>query len=116
MAIVRRLTDGESFDWGEGENYRVIHPGIGSRNLTLNYIRFGPGAEFFQHVHENSEDVFVVLEGSGWLKLGTEMIPIKAGDVVWVPPGEQHGTVAGPEGMVCISCQAPPDLKLYGEA
>ena len=113
MAIIRRLEDGERFFFGQGDLRRVVHPDMGASRLTLNYARFGPGDEFPQHVHENAEDVFVVLEGSGWLKLGNELRPLTAGDVVWVPAGEQHGTVAGPDGMVVISCQAPPDPKLY---
>jgi quercetin dioxygenase-like cupin family protein len=32
---------------------------------------------------------------------------------VFIPAGEQHGTVAGPDGMVLVSCQGPPDPKLY---
>jgi quercetin dioxygenase-like cupin family protein len=57
--------------------------------------------------------VFFVLEGSGWLKEGDRLTPIAPGDVVFVPAGELHGTVAGPEGMTVVSCQGPPDPLLF---
>jgi len=114
MAIVKNVQrDGKPFPMGNTESRVLIHPQDGAKHVTFNYVRFAPYAEFPQHVHEHSEDVFFVLEGSGWLKQGEKLTPIGPGDVVFVPAGEQHGTVAGPDGMVVISCQGPPDPKLY---
>ena len=113
MASIVRLKEGVKFPMGDGDARRVIYPEMGAKRITLNYIVFGPGEEFPQHDHGEAEDVFVILEGSGVLKQGDIQRPIQAGDVVHVPAGEIHGTIAGPSGMVCISCQAPPDMKLY---
>jgi quercetin dioxygenase-like cupin family protein len=113
MARILRLKEGMKFRMGEGDTRKVVYPEMGAKNITLNYIVFAAGQEFPQHEHGESEDVFVILEGSGVLKQGEEERPIEAGDVVYVPAGEVHGTIAGPEGMVCISCQAPPDRRLY---
>jgi len=113
MAEILKLKEGMKFQMGDGDTRRVVYPEMGAKNITLNYVVFGPGQEFPQHDHDESEDVFVILEGSGVLKQGEVERPIKAGDVVYVPAGENHGTIAGPEGMVCLSCQAPPDPKLY---
>src|SRR3712207_1877140 len=101
--------DGKSFSMGNTHARVVVSPDIGARHVTFNYIRYEAGAEFPQHLHDQSEDVFFVLEGSGWLKEGTKLTPIGPGDVVFVPPGEMHGTVAGPQGMLVVSCQGPPD-------
>jgi len=113
MAKILKLREGRKFRMGDGETTKVVYPEMGAKNITLNYITFGPGQEFPQHEHGESEDVFVILEGSGVLKQGEMELRIEAGDVVYVPAGEIHGTIAGPNGMVCISCQAPPDTKLY---
>ena len=113
MAKILKLKEGVKFQMGHGQTTKVVYPEMGAKNITLNYIAFGPGQEFPQHDHGESEDVFVILEGSGVLKQGELERPIEAGDVVHVPAGEVHGTIAGPSGMVCISCQAPPDRKLY---
>lgn len=110
------LSGGETFEMGTDNTKRVVHPEMGAEHLTLNYAVHEPGDEFKQHVHEQSEDVIVCLEGEGILKLGAkdETVPFGAGDVLYVPPGEQHGTInTGDEQLVMISCQAPPDPALY---
>jgi quercetin dioxygenase-like cupin family protein len=114
MSLIRNIhKDGTPFAMGDTTSKVLIAPEVGARHVTFNYIRYAPHAEFPQHIHDHSEDVFLVLEGRGWLKEGEQLTPIGPGDVIFVPPGERHGTVAGPEGMVVVSCQGPPDLKLY---
>jgi len=114
MSLIRNIhRDGKRFPMGDTHATVLISPEEGARHVTFNYIRYEAGAEFPQHRHEHSEDVFLVLEGSGWLREGDRRTPIGPGDVVFIPPGEVHGTVAGPQGMVVISCQGPPDAKLY---
>lgn len=111
-----KLSGGERFEMGTENTKKVIHPEMGAENLTLNYARHEPGDEFTQHVHEESEDVIIVLDGNGVIKLGAknETIPIETGDVIYVPPGEQHGTVnTGDEVLEMISCQAPPETDIY---
>ena len=105
--------DGQAFTMGDTQSKVLVSPAMGARHVTFNYIRYGSNAEFPQHLHDSSEDVFLVLEGSGWFREGDKRTPIGPGDVVFVPPGEVHGTIAGPHGMVVISCQGPPDAKLY---
>lgn len=114
MALIRNVhRDGKPFSMGDTEARVIISPADGAKQVSFNYIKYAPNAEFPQHLHDVSEDVWYVIEGHGWLKLGKELIPMKVGDVVWVPAGEVHGTVAGPDGMVVVSCQGPPDPKLY---
>jgi quercetin dioxygenase-like cupin family protein len=105
--------DGKPFAMGDTQSRVLVSPATGSKHVTFNYIRYGANAEFPQHLHDRSEDVFFVLEGSGWLREGDKLTPIGPGDVVFVPPGEVHGTIAGPQGMVVVSCQGPPDTLLY---
>jgi quercetin dioxygenase-like cupin family protein len=112
MKIVK-MTDGERFDMGVGDSRRVIGPHTGAKYLTFNYGKFGPGQAFKQHIHAHSEDLILVLEGSGVIRLDDQEYPIEAGDVIHVSEGEYHGTVAGPDGLLCVSCQAPIDPELY---
>jgi mannose-6-phosphate isomerase-like protein (cupin superfamily) len=39
------------------------------------------------HLHHVQEEMFIVLEGEGTLRVAGEMLPVKAGDVVVIPPG-----------------------------
>ena len=108
-----KLKEGKRFNMGKGNTRRILSPEEGIKNLTLNYAEFQPGQEFTQHVHKYSEDVIVVLKGRGNIKVEGKDYPIEEGDVIYIPPGEKHGTIAGDEPMIAFSCQAPPDPDLY---
>ena len=110
---IKKMTEGRHFDMGAGDTRNIFGPHNGAKHLTFNYARFEPGQAFKQHIHDRSEDLIMVLEGNGVIKLDDREYPIAAGDVILVSEGEFHGTVAGPEGMISVSCQAPIDEKLY---
>ncbi len=42
------------------------------------------------HFHYAQEEMFVILEGEGTLRVAGEMIPIRAGDVIDIPPGPEY--------------------------
>ena len=51
-----------------------------------------PGEGPPMHKHDDTEQVFYILEGKGHLEIGTptQRLPIKPGDVVRVPPSTLH--------------------------
>ena len=111
--IIKKMSEGRAFDMGKGDSRNVFGPQDGAKHITFNWSRFEPGQAFKQHIHPHSEDVIIVLEGDGLVKLDDDEFPIEAGNVILVSEGEYHGTVAGPNGMVACSCQAPIDAKLF---
>jgi uncharacterized cupin superfamily protein len=42
------------------------------------------------HFHYAQEEVFIVLAGQGTLRVAGEMLPIRAGDVISIPPGPEY--------------------------
>ena len=109
-----QLTGGLGFKMGDGDSRRVVAPEMGAREITLNYSVFGAGQEFPQHRHDSSEDCFIVLRGGASVREGDRYRPIQAGDAVWAPVGEVHGTVNTTDDVaVLISFQSPPDGALY---
>jgi mannose-6-phosphate isomerase-like protein (cupin superfamily) len=67
-----------------------------------------PGYRFpYGHTHEKQEEVYVVLRGSGRMKLDHEIVELKEWDAVRVPPGTWRGYEAGPEGLEIIVIGAP---------
>ena len=42
------------------------------------------------HLHHAQEEMFIVLGGSGTLRVAGEMLPIRAGDVIFIPPGPDY--------------------------
>jgi mannose-6-phosphate isomerase-like protein (cupin superfamily) len=53
----------------------------------------------FAHRHEEAEEVYVVLSGSGRAKLDNEMEDLRAMDALRVSPKVARAFEAGPEGM-----------------
>ena len=114
MAKVIQLEEGKKFQMGGGETRRMVSPDTGAELITLNHSIFAPGHEFPQHFHDESDDVFIVLEGGVSVREGDNYTPILAGDFTYAPAGEVHGTVNQTDkGNIMMSFQAPPDSKLY---
>src|ERR1700744_358329 len=42
------------------------------------------------HFHYSQEEMFIVLAGAGTLRVAGEMLPIVAGDVIFIPPGPAY--------------------------
>lgn len=115
MPVVRvlKVTDGKLFQMGGVKAYRVVHPDMGAKKLTLNFAVSEPGAEFSQHVHDYSDDTFLVLAGQADVRQGDSRKPLVAGQAAFVPSGQIHGTITTGTGATMISFQCPPDLALY---
>ncbi|MGX0902566.1 quercetin dioxygenase-like cupin family protein [Roseovarius sp. MBR-79] len=64
-------------------------------------VTFEPGARTAWHTHPLGQTLHVV---SGFGLIGTRGGPvevIRAGDTVWIPPGEEHWHGAAPDRMMC---------------
>ena len=114
MATLLSARQAASFQMGKGDSRNLVGPTTGAKDITLNYSVFQAGEEFPQHFHEDSADIFIVLEGGVSVRQGDDYTPISAGEFAYVPSPEVHGTVntSGAEATL-ISFQAPPDLALY---
>jgi quercetin dioxygenase-like cupin family protein len=109
-----RFSESKPFQMGSVTSRRIVHPDLGARNLTLNLSVSQAGAEFAQHVHDQSDDTILVLDGEVDLRQGDSRRPFRTGDCAFVPAGQIHGTITtGPGDNVMISWQTPPDLVLY---
>ena len=90
-----KLKEGKWFEMGKAYSKRVLFPEEGVKNLALNYGEHEPGWEFVQHVHEHSENIIVVFKRRGKIKVEGKEYPIEEDDVIYIPPGERYGTIAG---------------------
>ncbi|MQA09666.1 MAG: cupin domain-containing protein [Pseudonocardiaceae bacterium] len=63
--------------------------------VTINNVFFAPGSRTYWHEHEHGQ-ILHVTAGSGLIcAFGQSPRVIRAGDTVWVPPGERHWHGAG---------------------
>jgi len=73
------------------------------------------------HFHYAQEELFIVLEGSGTLRVAGEMIPIRAGDVIGIPPGPEYphqiiNTSDAPLTYLSFSTQELPEVCEYPDS
>ncbi len=53
--------------------------------------RIPPGSTIAEHRHDDNEEIYLIVEGSGTLLLDGERIPVTDGDVSLVERGHTHG-------------------------
>ena len=73
------------------------------------------------HFHYAQEEMFVILEGEGTLRVAGEMIAIAAGDVIDIPPGPEYphqiiNTSDAPLKYLSISTQEYPEVCEYPDS
>ncbi len=73
------------------------------------------------HLHHAQEEMFVILEGSGTLRVAGEMLPLKKGDVIFVPAGPEYphqivNTSDAPLKYLSVSTQEQPEICEYPDS
>ena len=73
------------------------------------------------HFHYAQEEAFVILEGEGSLRVAGEMLALKAGDTVFIPPGPAYphqivNTSAAPLKYLSISTRESPEVVEYPDS
>ncbi|MEP6876868.1 MAG: cupin domain-containing protein [Burkholderiales bacterium] len=73
------------------------------------------------HFHYAQEEVFIVLEGEGTLRVAGEMLPIGTGDVMFIPPGPDYphqiiNTSAAPLKYLSVSTRESPEVVEYPDS
>ena len=83
---------------------RMARGEMGSDHLGVSYFRWAPGRRSDRgHAHREQEEVYVVLGGSGTVKLDDEIREIDRWDVVRVAPATFRGFSAGPDGLELLA-------------
>ncbi|MDO5332188.1 MAG: sugar phosphate nucleotidyltransferase, partial [Bacillota bacterium] len=91
--------------WGE---YRVIN--VGKDSLTIR-VTLNAGNKMNYHSHENRDETWVVISGSGKAVIDGKEQLISVGDVVNLPAGCKH-TVSAETDMQLIEIQVGKDISL----
>ena len=77
-------------------------------NFGLSYQRLEPGFRMpFGHHHGEQEEVYVVLNGSGRIKVEDEIVDLAQWDAIRVPGSATRALEAGPDGLDVIAIGAP---------
>ena len=90
--------------------WRFARNAVGSRELGVSWFTYEPGARMpFGHRHREQEEVYVVVGGSGRVKLDGEIVDVAERDVLRVSPGVMRAFEAGPDGLdvLCVGGSRP---------
>ena len=99
---------GSNFAGAPDLEFRHASEALELEQSGLSYQRVPPDYRFpYGHTHKTQEEVYVVVRGSGRMKLDDEIVELKEWDAVRVPPGTWRGYEAGPEGLEILVIGAP---------
>jgi mannose-6-phosphate isomerase-like protein (cupin superfamily) len=85
---------------------------LDSQELGVTYFRYGPGFRNPNgHHHKVQEEAYVVVSGSGRIRVDDDVIEIGPWDVVRVAPEGVRAIESGPEGIeiIAIGGQKPEE-------
>jgi len=91
---------------------RFARKHLNSTQLGVSYFRYEPDFRSSTgHSHREQEEAYVVIAGSGRVKLDDEIRELRQWDVVRVAPEVTRAFESGPDGleMVVVGGTRPPD-------
>jgi mannose-6-phosphate isomerase-like protein (cupin superfamily) len=86
--------------FGDRWEARVAREPLHAGQTGLTHFRLRPGKRSpFSHRHRDAEEVYVIVGGSGKVKLDDELIEVRPYDAIRLSPGVARAFEAGPDGL-----------------
>ena len=96
----------EPYTTKDGSTIRELHR---SAVQSLAEATLEPDQATERHYHRASEEIYVVVKGSGMLEVDGERRTIRPGDAILIPPGAWHTLENnGTSELRILCCCAPP--------
>jgi mannose-6-phosphate isomerase-like protein (cupin superfamily) len=87
---------------------RFARKPLGAKKIGLSFERLEPNSRTpFGHEHHEQEEIYVVVEGSGRIKLDDEIREVRQWDAVRVSGDTVRNWEAGPDGLAVIVAGGP---------
>jgi mannose-6-phosphate isomerase-like protein (cupin superfamily) len=111
---LKRLTEVEDaalkFGMSEVEEARFCNGDLEAEDTGMSLHLLKPGRrQPFGHKHDKAEEVYVVIAGSGRVKLDDDVVALAKHDAVRVAPGVIRSFEAGSDGMEMLAFGARHD-------
>lgn len=87
--------------------------GLSGAEISFNQLPAGVNVPFI-HKHKQNEEIYVILEGSGYLSIDDEVIDIKKGDVFKISPNGERCIKACEENAISFMCIQVKENSLNG--
>jgi mannose-6-phosphate isomerase-like protein (cupin superfamily) len=96
--------DDSAADRGPDIEARFARKHLDSEHLGVSLFRYGPGFRApYGHRHREQEEAYLVVGGSGRMKLDDEIVELRQWDVVRVAPNVLRGFEGGPDGLQFVA-------------
>jgi mannose-6-phosphate isomerase-like protein (cupin superfamily) len=111
---LKKLTDVEDsapkFGYGEVQEARFAGKDLDAEQTGISHLRVKPSKrQGFAHKHDDAEEIYVVVAGSGRVKLDDEIIELETLDAIRVSPGVIRQFEGGPDGIELVAVGARHD-------
>ena len=105
---LRDVTDSApKFGFEEVQEARFANKELEAERTGLAFHRVKPGCrQGFAHRHEEAEEIYVILNGRGRLKLDDEVIDVAPMDAIRVSPTVMRAFEAGDDGLELLAVGA----------
>lgn len=105
---LKRLTEvkdsAPGFGYGEVQAAHFANDDLDVEQTGVSYLVVKPGKrQGFAHRHDEAEEVYVVVGGSGRIKLDDEIVDLERLDAIRIAPGVTRQIDAGSEGIEVIA-------------
>ncbi len=85
---------------GDYQQARFAQGDLGAEQTGFTHTRVNPSTRVpFAHLHRKAEEVYVVLSGSGRVKIDDDVVEIGVHDAIRIAPGVARGWESGPDGL-----------------
>ena len=110
----KKLTDvkdsAPEFGIGEIQEARFAKDDLDAERTGLTHLRLKPGKRMpFGHRHEEAEEIYIIIAGSGRMKLDDEIVEVETLDAIRVSPEVVRAFEAGDQGLEVIAAGARHD-------
>jgi len=91
---------------------RFARRALDGKTLGVTHFRLEPGFRMpFGHKHEQQEEVYVVVRGSGRVKVDDEIVDVAEWDAIRFDPDTMRDVEAGPDGIEYLAFSAGVDSR-----
>jgi mannose-6-phosphate isomerase-like protein (cupin superfamily) len=105
VQVRNRDRDAPPFTTKDGSTIREY---LHTDRQSLAEASLAPGQATERHYHALSEEIYLVVEGTGRLRVDDDERRVGAGDAVLIPPRAWHGIVGGDAGVRFLCVCVPP--------
>lgn len=110
MRLTEVKDSAPQFGFGDDMEARFANDALDAERTGVSLHRLKPGKrQPFGHRHGEAEEIYVVLKGSGRLKLDDEIIEVEPLDAIRVAPTVTRAFEAGPGGIEVLAAGARHD-------